>query len=90
MKLSAILDRLDEIEAKINEPVQDHVNGVHVSIEKEQGDQVFSDVADVFVGVRHRGKTLTFLHVCFAVVLHIKVFLKCHDFMKSLSIILKF
>jgi len=60
MKLSAILDRLDEIEAKINEPLQDHVNGVHLSIEKEQGDQVFSDVADVFVGVRHRGRTLTF------------------------------
>ena len=67
MKLSAILDRFDELEAKINEPAQAQVNGVDVSLEQEQGHQVFSDVADMFESVRDRGKIYfyTFLSLWF-------------------------
>jgi len=52
MKLSAILDRLDEMEAKLIEPAQSHGTGLD---ERELDHNAFSDVSDMFEGARDRG-----------------------------------
>jgi len=57
--LSAILGRLDEIQAKTSEPAQDHLTEVYIPRETEQRHQVVSDVSDMFESVGDRGKNPT-------------------------------
>ncbi|WAR10037.1 CHS2-like protein [Mya arenaria] len=54
MKLSAILDRLDELEAKIVDPPGSHVTGMDFRGEKEVDNKTFSEVSDMFEGAKDR------------------------------------
>ena len=55
IKLRAILDRLDDMEAKLMDPTQSHVTGVDLQSEQENDYVAFSETSELFEGARDRG-----------------------------------
>ena len=55
IKLRAILDRLDDMEAKLMDTSQSHVTGVDLPSEQENDYVAFSETSELFEGARDRG-----------------------------------
>ena len=55
IKLRAILDRLDDMEAKLMDPPRSHVTGVELPSEHDEDHVAFSETSELFEGARERG-----------------------------------